>query len=426
MRFSTRSILLIPVMLIGLPHGTALADDCTPPVSKEVSYFAPSPEVASAVVLKVWGIGDGGNDRERNNNGIIDAKKAACWHVLFAEPDNLLRTRDMRLAFEPLAESFWCLDTISNFITSVSPIRKSVQHGPKGKQRKVLVEAGVNIETISTWLADHNIAVTLQTRYTIMVLPWVPRGENPLAELEADPKLRSAANVIQQHFPPHRYEVKNPSGELRLQEVIKATDLVEDNPDDYHYRIALSQGADIYLTYEITINPLEVHGQKLHQAEMRLEAYETATAKMLGTQTGYSDQRAKSASEQMLIEEAFAKATHALKAGMQEYWFDCLTRGTPFRVVVKLPEDLDRRGFREIQRCYAGGIESLFTDHRETATTRSVMDFMIWANPEQFANLRNLEDKILDWMDGECAAWTLDIPYSMVGKFYQGAIVAND
>jgi hypothetical protein len=73
---------------------------------------------------------------------------------------------------------------------------------------------------------------------------------------------------------------------VALDELIKSHLLIKGQEEDEAYGLALTIGSDVYITYTINISENYVAGQHLNKAIVGVRAFETTTARLLGTETG--------------------------------------------------------------------------------------------------------------------------------------------
>jgi len=397
------AVLLIIFLIIPLWGGDK-NQGVTEPQSKLVTKLGAGGRTEAEVELEVWGIGSGKKRDQQTNAALLDAKRAACWYMLFG-PEGILITSEQRDTFTQVAREFYDAKTVSQFISSISEIKDRVTIDKKKKKIKVRVIININRSLIVTWLEEHGIDVLIKSRAFIMVLPWVAKGGNPLEALAKSNDNRQAATAIQNHFPSERYEVKLPEAELSIQDAVKATDIIEDNPDDLMYRVALSQGADIYVTFEIKWEHSTAAGQRTIKATARINAYETSTAKLLGSQTGYSQNYPASTSKTAIIEEAMTAAITDVKNRIQKYWFDVEKNGAPFRVVVTISEDADEDAQIEIQDCFVDAIDEITMSSNENILTPTKIDYTVWADISKYESASKLERDIRDYFKKSLSGW---------------------
>ncbi len=399
------AFMLLAIMVI--PSNLLALRDCDLPISNEVVPIGPGPNPKSEIELEVWGFGYHGDDDEKVGEARLDAQKAACNWMLFDPALGVLLTSNMRTHFrDSLQTRFFCSDTISTFITSISTNHDNImaedEHGKK--YRKVKVNIVVNYQKIRDWLEDRGLKSNIRTTRNIMVLPWIERGGSPLEVLEKNPDLYDVSVIIKQHLPGDRFEVTNPGAEATLLDVQEATDLIEDNPDDYLWRTALALGSDIYFVYKIQLDTLTSKGLKAHQSSVTIEAYETATAKQLGAETGFSERLPLKENYKILNTQAFAKATEAIKKSLQKCWVDYLENGEPYRLAVAISDMLDEDLILDGQDCFLDGLEGISKNgkYKELQITEGKIEAIAWLDVEEYDNTRDLRSALRKWLRNNC------------------------
>jgi hypothetical protein len=391
------------------------------PVSTECVKIGPGPKPECQDVYDVWGTGTHSRKEHVDKMALLDARRAACWCTLFGG-DGILKTKEQRDRFEALADTFYSETVVSTFVPVAGDIAERVELDRHHRKAKVRVEVVVDHCRIRTWLEDHGCQVTVWNTASIMVLPDVSKGESPVAVLDADPDARQAKTVIENFLTRDgNYEVLEPDAAITIEEIQQATDLIEDNPDDYVYRLAVMQGADIYIRFEVTIENPTVQGQTMQKAAVRLDAYETTTARLIGSQTAYSETRPMSASLKALIEEGISSGAGDILSRIQKHWLAETERGVQYLVILVVSDEVDDDEAIDIQFCFDDCAAQVSQTSKMDAVTAGRIKYRLWVNGEETDNALRLAGALRKCFRSSCPDWSLK-PHRYVGKFFGGYI----
>ncbi|MFQ6115878.1 MAG: DUF6175 family protein, partial [bacterium] len=255
---------------------------------------------------------------------ILDARRSAVYVVLLGGSDPLLQTQEERLKFEPFQEDFYSQTNVANYIPWESREIESRLAIEEGARVKITKHFKVNRRMIRDWLVEWGIvppvlelieAVGLPM---IMVIPEVPKGKDPVETMNADVTLKHAAQVIESYLTNRRYDVQVPEQMRTLEGLVEAQQAFKGMEDDYSYQLALSIGSDVYITYTIDMQTRDAGGSTVRKAIVGVRAYETTTARLLGTETGYSPERP--VADLVVIEEAVHGAIDKVLSRINAYW----------------------------------------------------------------------------------------------------------
>jgi hypothetical protein len=287
---------------------------------------------SAEVSIKAKGIGEEVNDAEN------DARKCAVYFVLLGGTDPLLQTKEERDAFEKIQNDFFSLGNINTYVAYMGAEIISRVKIKDGVRIEKFIR--VNKSKLSQDLATKGIiAARSDLREAsgnpmIMVLPEVAKGDSPIEILQTDPNAKKAAEVIESYLTARKYDAEVPEQKQNLTDLTDAQAGLKGATTDLAYQLALSIGADVYITYTVQIETGRV-GKK---AAVGCRAYETTTARLLGTETGYSPER-PSASTAALIEEAMNGAIDKTLSRIDAYWKQDLERGQQYKLIFKLKGD---------------------------------------------------------------------------------------
>lgn len=363
------------------------------PVSKQATLV--EAVSSSEVLVEATGVYHGAGKRDRprkkdvDKNGMagatLDAKKSAVYFVLFGGTDPLLSSEPEKQKFSEHESFFFKKDNISTYISyeDIKVIKKVKIDDGKGLKvvKRFKVNKGLltkDLEARSIIAAQADLAETIGNPF-IMVLPAVKKGQSPVDVLQKDPEAKHAAAVIESFLTARQYDVVVPAQQESMEALNSAQMDLGDREEDFSYQLALSVGSDIYIEYSGTI---EDAGYGTKKYALIVRAYETTTARLLGTETGYSQGR--KGEVMVSIEEAMNDAIDNVLARITNYWKKDVEKGVQYKLIFNLSTDFDEDQVEEVQFAIMDAIESISTSSKENIVTNQTVDYLIWCDPGKF------------------------------------------
>jgi hypothetical protein len=212
-----------------------------------------------------------------------------------------------------------------------------------------------------------------------MVIPSTQKGQNPVELLMNDPKAKHAASVIESYLTARQYDVVVPEQQASLEGLADAQLALGDREEDISYSLALSIGSDVYITYSLST---DVAGFGTEKYVSNVRAYETTTARLLGTETGYSQGRQGEIN--LSIEEAINDAIDKVLSRISNYWKSDLKRGIQYKLVFNISTDFDDDEVEDIQFALMDAAEAVSKSSKENIATAQTLDYLIWCDPEGY------------------------------------------
>lgn len=324
---------------------------------------------ASEVSLKVKGIGKEVEDAEN------DARKAAIYYVLYGGTDALLQTDEEKANFKRIENEFFDLNNVNRYITFFGNETLSRVRLRDGVKVEKFVR--VDKEKLAQDLAKRGVIASRADlaeavgNPVIMVLPEVPKGQSPIEALQTDSDLKKGAEVIESYLTARKYNVEVPEQRQVLADLAEAQSSLSNVETDLVYQLALTIGADIYITYAVQIE----QGKFGNKASVGCRAFETTTGRLLGAETGYSPERPSTATA-ALIEEAMNSAIDKTLARLDAYWKQDLERGQQYKLIFRIVGDY--KDPFEIADAVEEVLKKNFTNSRQLAVTERTLDYVIW------------------------------------------------
>lgn len=324
---------------------------------------------ASEISLKVKGIGKEVEDAEN------DARKAAIYYVLYGGTDALLQTDEEKANFKRIENEFFELNNVNRYITFFGNEMLSRVRLRDGVKVEKFVR--VDKEKLAQDLAKRGVIASRADlaeavgNPVIMVLPEVPKGQSPIEALQTDSDLKKGAEVIESYLTARKYNVEVPEQRQVLADLAEAQSSLSNVETDLVYQLALTIGADIYITYTVQIE----QGKFGNKASVGCRAFETTTGRLLGAETGYSPERPSTATA-ALIEEAMNSAIDKTLARLDAYWKQDLERGQQYKLIFRIVGDY--KDLFEISDAVEDVLKKNFANSRQLAVTERTLDYVIW------------------------------------------------
>ncbi len=204
--------------------------------------------------------------------------------------------------------------------------------------------------------------------------------ENPSIVIIPDEKAREkewiafAVNEANSYFTTKRFEVLNPETLDKLYAMAEQIEALEGLPQDPVAKIALSIGADIYITVEGEAETGRVGSDTTIKSAVSLKAFETTTAKLIGSSTGFSKELvAGPGKDRVTVSEAIRDATDKIITQIMDFWKNDIKKGRQFLIFTygdfsQLPD----------QKRVIDSIQAVSTDYKREVGTKNFMSFRIW------------------------------------------------
>ncbi|OQY10835.1 MAG: hypothetical protein B6I28_00145 [Fusobacteriia bacterium 4572_132] len=385
----------IKLIIIGTFLITIFSFASNLPISKEASIMENTS--SAEVLMKGTGVYKSGEKSKRkikkdisangNKNAINDAKKATIYYLLYGGTDPILSNNEEKNRFKSLEEKYFSMDNINKYISyeSSSFAKKVTIDGGKGI--KVTKEFKINKNLLMKDLENDGVIIKKETLADklgnpfIMTIPVTKKGENPIDILSKDKDAKHMSAVIESYLTAKQYDVVVPEAQAQMNMLNSAQIGLSDAEEDFSYQLALSVGSDIYITYS---GELEDAGYGTKQYAVNVKAYETTTARLLGTETGYS--KGREGNVKVSIEEAVNDAMNNVLARINNYWEADLKKGIQYKVIVNISSEYEEDEVEDIQFDIIDIIEKISKKSKENIVSSNVVDYLIWVSPEDYAS----------------------------------------
>ena len=140
--------------------------------------------------------------------------------------------------------------------------------------------------------------------------------------------------------------------------------------------IALSVGSDIYVSYTITVDTRKVGSSDVRKASVSVRAYETTTARLLGVETGYSEESAAPAAA--LVEAAVTNALNNVISRINSYWQEDLKNGVQYKIIFSITGEFDEDTRYDIADAAAKTLKKIAGRTKENVVSDNTIDYLAW------------------------------------------------
>jgi hypothetical protein len=319
-----------------------------------------------------------------NELALLDARRTSIYILLFEGVDPILNTKEEQLGFEKDKAFFYSLENLKRYITYEDSLFNTNVKIEDGTGLKVSKRFKINKERLLQDLVDRHIITARETilesigNPLIMVIPDVEFGQNPLEVLGRDPVARQASTVIQSYLTVKGYEVVVPEQSSEISSIVSAQKSF-DGAADFSYMLALNIGSDVYVKFS---GYTEAASFGTTRYVARLNIYESTTARLLGSETGYS--KGRKGDLMVSVEEALNDAIDRALNRVMNYWQSDLKKGVQYKVVINLNSGLDSSDVDSIQLAFMEAISEIALSSRELVLTKETIDYLIWVDPARF------------------------------------------
>ncbi len=344
---------------------------------------------ADEVLIKAKGIGGksgmfGFKEEESVKLAEIDARKSAVYLVVYggAGLDGLVRSDEEKRKFLPVEQELFATDQVQKFIAWEANSFESRVKLVGGEKIRVEKQFRINRAAIMSFLIDRRVIAKLEDVTeeiglpTLMALPEVRSGGNPLEELRSNSILKQGASVIESYLTQKKYNVVAPEQAQQLYEQQKSQLNLKGHEEDLSYMIALSVGSDIYVSYTITIDTRKVGSSDVRKASVSIRAFETTTARLLGVETGYSEESAAPSSA--LVEAAMTNALNNVISRINAYWQDDLKNGVQYKIIFTIVGQFDQDTKYDIADAARKTLKKIAGRVKENVVADNTIDYLAW------------------------------------------------
>lgn len=370
-----------------------LGDRTDIPIAKQGSVL----EVVSPaeVLVEAYGIyyGEGSSTaarrRDVQQNGteraLLDARRTSIHVLLLEGSDPILSSAQEKATFQRDKNYFYHPDTLKRYITYEDTLFTSRLLIEDSTGIRVAKRFKINKERLLDDLVDRRIIVARETLMNtignpiIMVIPNAETNQSPLEILANDPIARQSSTVVQSYLTSKGYEVIIPEQSGEITNLISTQQSLDGGAPDFSYQLALTIGSDIYMTFS---GYSEDGSFDTTRYVATINIFESTTARLLGSETGYS--KGRKGELGVSVEEAFNDAIDKALSRVMNYWKEDVKKGVQYKVIANLTPGLDNFDIDSIHLSFLDAIEEIAVSSRELILTKETVDFLVWIDPNRY------------------------------------------
>ena len=385
------------------------------PLSREVKVVE---QVSfNEIMVESVGIykGIGKNDRKIKKDvkkqglekAILDSKRASVYFLLFNSNNSILQTDFEQSKFKEFSMFFFDINKIDEFISFEEKKLKKRISIDNGKGLKIVKRFIINTNVLKSELISKNIISEIEEVISkignpfLMVIPRKKEGEYNIDQSSSNELASHATAVIQNFLISNNYEVTVPDQSKVLGDINYIQSDVKF--EDMAYQLALSIGSDIYIDFE---GSLEDAGYNTKRYSINLRAYETTTARLLGSDTGYSQGRFSD--HKVSVEEAVNDAISKILSKISLHWKKDLNNGIQYKLVISFADSkFEEKQIENMQFALMDIIDLVSVKSKENIITKKKLDYILWCDPDSYDRstkvYRSIKSKFIKQYDTEFA-----------------------
>lgn len=346
--------------------------------TRPTSYQAEIVESLDGNRVRVRAVGVGDHTQE----AIADGYRAAVYRV----SQDLVQSPDERVAFEGVADEIYA---------NANKYVERYEIKSRRKEPHADVKLNLDIVVNRRLLADDLVALgvikaqrdllTELRNPSIVVLPD--------AKIDGTAWRQFAIDHVASYLTARKFEVLDAGQVAKLDLAAARTQGAGGISTDPQAAIALEIGGDIYVVFDVSVDRGAVGRDGTLKATANVRAFETTTARSVGSETGFSREYATTAgAEQKAIAEALSDAIDKLMIKVMAYWKDDTVKGFQYLVQVRGNfggDDGERvsRAMYEAVKAVAGA------NFKENVATAQTLNYQVWYKGDNRELLYALQDK---------------------------------
>ncbi len=313
----------------------------------------------------------------------LDIPRVAIQFVLFKWSDKLLNTDDENRRAQRVLDEIYA--NPSRYVTWLADRVSSTRRLPDDRY-EVTRMIRINKGELTDFLVKKGVLESRQElakgagNPMIMVIPDAPKGKSPLEVFGTNALAQQCAGAIESYLTQRQYEVVSPRGQEQIGQQVEMIGSVKNPDEDQTYQIALATGADVYITFAGEVAST-AGGRK---ASLVVKAFETSTARLLGTETGYSETRPNT-TDGVLVEEATNDAIDKVLQRVNNYWKTDAERGIQYKVIVRFNGNFGADRKQDLSDALEELMEKELPEHKINISTDKTEDYQVWADKDRVA-----------------------------------------
>lgn len=350
---------------------------CGSKQAKPTSYQAEIVESLDGNRVRVAAVGAGDDTQE----AIMDGYKASLYRV----SQDLVQSAEERIGFEGVQDEIFA--NANKYVE---------RYEIKSRRREPHAEVKLNLDVVVNRkrLADDLVAMgVLKSQRQLMTDLRNPSiVVMPEAKLAGQAWKQFATDHVSSYLTNRKFEVLDAAAVEKINEMTNSSRGAANVMPDEQAKIALQLGGDIYIVYDVNVSRGSVGGDKTVKAAASARAFETTTARAVGSATGFSREYAGTAgSEEKAVAEALSDAIDRVLTNVMDYWKDDALKG--FQFLVQVNGDFAGDKGQETRRTLYRVLKGFGGDLKENLATDKTLNYHIWYKGSNTDLVFALQDK---------------------------------
>src|SRR5690554_758493 len=268
-------------------------------------------------------------------------------------------------------------------LEDIEPVKSKSEE--KSKSAKVNWESqseeSESVDVSNATNFDSNIPVP-----SILVLPNSSgNGVKEIEVIQNNPLTRAAMDAVNSYLAENDFEILYYEGQQEVENVIQMESEIAGQEEDLAYLVGLSVSSDVYIKFAGSFS--------IDQSIVELSAYETATARLLGSATGAHEYK-RNVSRESAIQSATQKALPKLVKQIKKYWNRERWQGVRYRVVISFAGDQSEEELEDLQEEIRNLMKKEFKQVKMNAVTDKTMDALIFADDKNYGDAMDVYSAI--------------------------------
>lgn len=314
----TMIIALLSVVFLMLSCGSG--PTCTPHKGpKPLSYQVTFVESSGTGEMMVRATGMGCTLEQAS----LDAKRAAIWFVLEGGDKPILKSAGEKMKAVGMETQMF--ENPGPYIRHQSPVKSKTREAGKLKVAYVIK---LDVAMITEKMASIGVITSEEDLGEELGLPTLA-----VMPKTYDQFSNTTVTVMQEYLQDKSFEVLVVSQANKVNNLVQKLSTLEGAEPDPMHDMALSLGSDIYVTISSSLATGSAAGMETAKASVQIQAYETATGKLVASTSAYSPER-QVTDKNALIQEATNDAAAKVVSQIKKEWMKMAKKGKPFKLTV--------------------------------------------------------------------------------------------
>jgi hypothetical protein len=362
---------------IGMALAAALVTGCSSKQAKPTSYQAEVVESLDGNRVRVAAVGAGDDTQE----AIMDGYKAAIYRV----SQDLVQSSEERIGWEGVQDEIF---------TNANKYVERYNIKSRRKEPHADVKLNLDIVVNRKRLSDDLVAMgVIKAQRELM-----SELRNPSIVVLPEDKISQASwrqfavDQVNSYLTSRKYEVLDAKQVAKLDGMTADSRAAAGIGNDQQAAIALQLGGDIYVVFDVNVSKAAVGRDSTIKASASARAFETTTARSIGSATGFSREYAGTAgSEEKAVAEALSDAVDRVLVNVMDYWKDDAIKG--FQYLVQVNGNFAGDDGQAVRRTLYRVLKESAGDLKENVATDKTLNYRVWYKGSNTDLVFGLQDK---------------------------------